>query len=160
MRQRKGKPEAETQNFTDAIAENGHSKSMLEQIAIREREVSAITDRLLTATPDSIQVRIEQSRGLVEEGILKLWNLLNENAPLAKTELRRHLDEVRMLPSNDGDDWHYVAEGKWDLLGADSSLVSRRQSNDWRLEMVAGARNAPNALLLPFRYELLRGAAA
>jgi hypothetical protein len=36
---------------------------------------------------------------------------------LAKAELQKHLSEVRMTPTKDGEDWHYVAEGNWDLLG-------------------------------------------
>ena len=143
MHPRKEKLEVEIQNFMDAIAAHGHSKSMLEQIAIREREVSAITDRLLSSTPDSMHARIEEARCIVEEGILNLRNLLNENATSAKAELRRHLDEVRMLRSSDGDGWHYVAEGNWDLLGTDSSLVSGRQPSGWRLEMVAGVGFEP-----------------
>jgi hypothetical protein len=90
----------------------------------------------------------------VEEGISNLRNLLNEKAPLAKAELHRHIDEVRMHPARDGKDWAYVAEGELDLLGADSSLDSRRQQDDWRLGMVAGACNAPKTLVLPFSYGL------
>ncbi len=145
MRQRKNKLEAEIQNFMDAIAAHGHSKSMLEQISIREREVSAITDRLLAATPNSMHARVEEVRRLMEEGILNLRNLLNENAPLAKAELHRHLDEIRMSPTNEGEGWHYVAEGDWDLLGTDSNLASRRQCLDWRLRMVAGVGFEPTA---------------
>jgi hypothetical protein len=58
-------------------------------------------------------------------------------------ELLRHLDEVRVPPSNDGKGWHYVAEGDWDLLGADSKLVTGRQFTDWRPVMVAGVRLEP-----------------
>lgn len=143
MRQRKDKLEAEIQNFMDAIAAHGHSKSMLEQISIRERELSAITERLLAATGDSIQARVEEVKTLVVEGISNLRELLNEKAPLAKTVLHRHLDEVRMSPANDGKSWHYRAEGNWDLLGTDSNLDSRRRSFDWRLEMVAGVGFEP-----------------
>ena len=62
MRQRKEKLEAEIQNFMDAIAEHGHSKSMLEQIAVREREVSVITDRLLAASPTQSKREVGRSQ--------------------------------------------------------------------------------------------------
>ena len=143
MRQRKAKLEAEIQNFMDAIAEHGHSKSMLEEIAIREREVAGITDRLLAASPDSMQAKVEEVRLLVQEGITNLRDLLNQKGPLAKAELHRHLHEVRMLPSRGEKDWHYVAEGDWDLLGADSSMVTERQFSDWRPVMVAGVGFEP-----------------
>ena len=140
MRQRKEKLDGEIQKFMSAIAEHGHSKSMLEQVSIREKEVAFITDRLLASTPDSMQSRIEEVKLLVERGISDLRNLLNENPSLAKAELHRHLGEIRMIPANDGKNWNYDAEGEWDLLGTGSSVVSGRQSSDWRLEMVAGVR--------------------
>jgi site-specific DNA recombinase len=140
MRQRKEKLEGEIQKFMAAIAEHGHSKYMLEQIATREREVAAITNRLLAVSPHSMQARIDDVRLLVEEGISNLRNMLYDKAPLAKTELHRHLDEVRMFPSSDDKGWHYVAEGDWDLLGNDSSVVTERQYIDWRPVMVAGVR--------------------
>jgi hypothetical protein len=80
-------------------------------------------------------------------------------APLAKTELQRHAKEVRMPPRNEVNDRSYVAEGQLDLLGADSRLVTERQCFNWRPAMVAGACNAPNALVVPFRIELSRPAA-
>lgn len=162
MRQRKEKLESEIQKFMVAIAEHGHSKAMLEQIAIRENDVAVITNRLLASTSDSIQARVEEVRLFVEEGISNLRNLLNAKAPLAKAELHRHLDEIRLSPAKQGKNWQYVAEGDWDLLGSDSALVSGRQSSDWRLEMVAGACNAPNAtaLILPYRFELIPEVAA
>ena len=143
MRQRKDKLEAEIQKFMAAIAEHGHSKAMLEQVSARERELASLTDRLLAASPDSIHARVEDTRRFVEEGISNLRELLNENAPLAKVELHRHLDSIVMTPSNHGKEWHYVAEGDWDLLGVDSSLASKRQPFNWRLEMVAGVGFEP-----------------
>jgi hypothetical protein len=29
----------------------------------------------------------------------------------------RHLSEIRMTPMDEGKEWHYVAEGTWNLLG-------------------------------------------
>jgi transposase len=37
--------------------------------------------------------------------------------PLAKAELHCHLSEIRMMPTKDRGEWHYVAEGSWNLLG-------------------------------------------
>ena len=143
MRQRKEKLEIEIRNFMNAIAEHGHSKYMLEQIAIREKEVAAITERLFAASSDSIQARVEEVRLMVEEGISNLRDLLNERAPMAKTVLHQHLDEIRMSPATEGKDWHYVAEGEWDLLGTDSRVATERQYFDWRPVMVAGVGFEP-----------------
>src|SRR5208283_4328312 len=68
MRSRKEKLEREIRNLTAAIAESEHSKYMVEEIVVREKEISAITDRLLSAAPDSIQSKIDGMSRFVSEG--------------------------------------------------------------------------------------------
>jgi hypothetical protein len=68
MRLRKEKLEREIRNLTEAIAENGPSKHVLEGIAEREKEISSITDRVLASAPDSIETRVEDLRRLVRRG--------------------------------------------------------------------------------------------
>ena len=143
MRQRKEKLEREIRNFTQAIADAGHSKYILEEIATREKEISAITDRLFSASADSIEGHLGKVRQLVDEGIADLRTLLNENSAAVKAEMQRHLKEVRMFPSQDGNGWYYEAVGTWDLLGSGTGLVQRRQRDDWRLRMVAGVGFEP-----------------
>jgi hypothetical protein len=144
FRLRKEKLEREIRNFTSAIAEGGHSKYILEEIAVREREIGAITDRLLTSSAESIEGRIAEIRQFVEAEIANLSQLLNTNSPLAKQELHRHLNVVKMHPVGNGRKWHYEAEGAWNLLGTDEAAPreehSAQDSNEGRLRMVAGAR--------------------
>ena len=128
MRVRKEKLEREIRNFTSAIAESGHSKYIIEEIAVREKEISAITDRLLSAAPDSIQTKIEEMARFVSDGIERLCEALNENSPLAKQELHSHLSAIRMFPTEDGEGWYYIAEGAWDLLGTDPYAPDIRRS--------------------------------
>jgi hypothetical protein len=154
MRSRKEKLEREIRNFTEAIAENGHSKYILEGITVRENEISGITDRLLSSAPDSIQTHIEEVRRIVEDGIQNLSHLCSENSPAAKQELHRHLGAVRMLPLEDGEGWYYVAEGTWDLLGTDPHQPTVQVPVEGRIRMVAGACGAPKPPDLPFRYRL------
>ena len=143
MRSRKEKLEREIFNFTQAIAENGHSKSILEAIAVREKEISGITDRLLSSAPDSIQLQIDEVRRLVEDGIQNLQSLFREQSPAAKREFHRHLGVVRMYPSVDGEGWYYIAEGSWDLLGTDPLAPDMRVCEEGRIRMVAGGGFEP-----------------
>jgi chromosome segregation ATPase len=143
MRARKEKLEREIRNFTHAIAENGHSKCILEEIVVREKEISGITDRLLSSTPDSIQSQIEEVRRLVEDGIKNLHELFSEESPAAKQELHKHLGAVRMFPLEEGEGWYYIAEGTWDLLGADPLAPEMRVREEGRIRMVAGGGFEP-----------------
>jgi hypothetical protein len=75
-------------------------------------------------------------REFVETGISDLRGLLNRDVMLAKAEMRKHLDEVRMIPTAGQNARHYVAEGSWNLL--ETNLDQTRQPSDWRIRMVAG----------------------
>jgi chromosome segregation ATPase len=143
MRQRKEKLEREIRNFTNAIAESGHSKYIVEEIAVREREIASITDRLLASSPDSMEARMEDLKRFVEDGVQSLSKLLRENAPLAKQELHSHLLGVKMYPSEDGKGWCYIAEGMWDLLGNAPLAPKSWVPQVGRFEMVAGGGFEP-----------------
>jgi signal transduction histidine kinase len=116
MRRRKEQLESEIQRFADAIAQGGPLPSLVHQISVREGKLKAITNRLLSTTAASIDGRLLEMREFVEKGISNLQGLLNRDAALAKLELHTHLSEIRMTPT-EGQEWHYVAEGNWDLIG-------------------------------------------
>ena len=90
----------------------------MQQVAVREAELKALTDKLLAASPDSIEGQVRAIRKFVETRISGLRTILQRDPALAKSELQSHLSEIRMTPTPEGDDWHYVAEGTWNLLGA------------------------------------------
>jgi site-specific DNA recombinase len=118
LRKRKEELEREIKRFSDAIACGGPLDSLVHQIAIREDELKAITNRLLSTIPASIDGRIRELRRFVESGISNLQGLLNRDPALAKAELHNHLNEIRMIPNRGSREWHYVAEGSWNLLGS------------------------------------------
>jgi hypothetical protein len=111
MRLRKEKLEGEIRNFLKAIAESGHSKYILEEVAVREREIGAITDRLLSSSAESIEGKITQIRNFVGQEVQNLSDLLSSESPVAKQELHRHLRTVTMHPVQKERKWFYVAKG-------------------------------------------------
>jgi site-specific DNA recombinase len=117
MRRRKGLLEKEIQRFAAAIAHGGPLDSLVQEIATREVELKGITNRLLSASATSIDGRLREIRQFVEKGISDLRGLLNRDAALAKSELHSHLSEIRMTPGEKREEWHYVAEGTWNLIG-------------------------------------------
>jgi hypothetical protein len=156
MRQRKTRLETEVRRLVAAVSEAGHSKALLEEMGRKEAELQAITDRLLSGGPESIEARIGDIRTVVTNGMESLRELLRKDSALARTELLKHASEITMTPHQNVKHRFYVAEGNWDLMGSDPILARGRQYHDWRLRMVAGACNDPNVLVLPFRFELIR----
>ena len=148
MRSLKEKLEGEIRNLTKAIAESGHSKFILDEIAIREREIGAITNRLLSSSADSIEGKISEMRSYVEREVRNLTDLFNANSPAAKQLLHQHLKAVTMhLVKDSGRGWYYEAEGSWNLLGTDEKSPheepAAQDSNEGHLRMVAGAGFEP-----------------
>lgn len=117
MRQRKTRLEAEVRRLVSAVAESGHSKSLLEEIGRKEAELQGITDRLLSATPESIASRVGEIRRFVTSGLNDLRELLRKDTALARTELLKHSSEITMTPHGYPVRRFYVADGNWDLLG-------------------------------------------
>lgn len=116
-RKRKQQLEHEVQRLVDAIARGGPLDSLVQEIAKREQELKSITNRLLSSSAGSIESRLQEIRQFVTLGISDLRSLLGRDAALAKAELHSHLSEIRMTPAKGRGEWHYVAEGSWNLLG-------------------------------------------
>jgi site-specific DNA recombinase len=146
-RLRKDRLEREVRNLTAAIAESGHSKAILGEIAVREQELGAITDRLLSSTASSIESRISELRRIVEQKVSNLSALLAAGSALVKPELQRHLSSITMHPIKNGHKWYYEAEGSWNLLGEDQNAPreepTAQDSMERRLRCVAGAGFEP-----------------
>jgi hypothetical protein len=117
MRQRKTRLEAELRRLVSAVSESGHAKSLLEEIVRKEAELQGIVDRLLSATPASIESRVDEIRKFVSRGLNDLRVLLRKDTALARTELLKHSSEITMTPRRDPAHGFYVAGGSWDLLG-------------------------------------------
>ena len=82
MRQRKTRLEAEVRRLVSAVAESGHSKSLLEEIGRKEAELERITDGLFLATPKSIESRVGDIRRFVASG-LKDLRICSARTPLS-----------------------------------------------------------------------------
>jgi site-specific DNA recombinase len=121
MRRRKQQLEEEIGRFTDAIGKGGPLDSLVQEVAKRESELKAITNRLLSSTATSIDGRLREIREFVATRVADLRTLLGRDVVLAKSELRNHLGEIRMTPAEDKKNWHYIAEGSWNLLGTGPS---------------------------------------
>jgi hypothetical protein len=136
MRLRKEKLEGEIRNLTKAIAESGHSKFILDEIAVREREIGTITDRLLSSSPESIEGKIAQIRNYIERKIQNLTTLFNAHSPGAKQLLQQHLKAVTMHPVKDN------KRGCTDENAPREEPLAQ-DSNEGRLRMVAGVGFEP-----------------
>ncbi len=115
---------------------------LIQAINEREQELRQITDKLLSTGPESIDSRLDEIRLFVTKKLSDIRELLarHESAdPVAvRTELRKHVSEIRMTPQPGARRPHYLAEGAWDLVGKETG--PHHEAAPLSIRMVAGVR--------------------
>jgi site-specific DNA recombinase len=138
MRERKETIEAELRRLTATAAQTGPSPFLIEAINDRERQLRDITERLLSAGPGSVESHLAGIREFVTKRLSDLQGLLSGETTLARTELKKHVEEIRMTPQYGDGRPHYLAEGAWNLLGKETG--PSHNTAPLQIRMVAGVR--------------------
>jgi hypothetical protein len=113
MRRRKAVLESEIRNLVTGLATGIKSTAVMGDIAMREREISEISHRLLSSKPDSIHSRIDKLRATAVARIKNIRGLLGGDVTVARAELLKHVQKITL----ERDGKTYVAAGNWSLLG-------------------------------------------
>ena len=141
MRQRRAALEGELRRLTDAMAVHGFSDSLSGAIRKRETELAELTSRLSDESLESVINKIEEIRKFVTGRLNDIPGLLRSDVARARTELAKHVTEIRMIPHRSGSERYYVADGGWSLLGGYAQVPL--PSTDCKFGMVAGAGFEP-----------------
>lgn len=88
-----------------------------------EMELASAEGSLAAKAPAQ-SVDREAIRRLAGKQIRRLPELLREDVVLARAELTKHGEAIRMVPDERGGERFYTAESKWDLLGSAPSTTS------------------------------------
>jgi site-specific DNA recombinase len=137
------KIQSELERLVDAVANSGHSESLLQAIDAREDRIREIDELLKTPGdnfPDQSPNRIQD---FVVKGLSNLRELIQTDVVRARAELLRHVSEIRLTPTKSGAGLEYVATGNWDLLGEERGLGRARHLPGVRARMVAGVGFEP-----------------
>ena len=113
---RKRTLDEELKHLTAAVAESGHSATLLHAIADREREVAEI-ETFLGQKDEGLGKSSEELERFVHDRLSSLPDLLSCDVPRARTELAKHVSQITMHPADQNGDRHYVCRGDWNLLG-------------------------------------------
>ena len=143
MAERKSQLETELGRLVAAVAEGGHSSFLLSAIEERETQLREMTEKLLSSQPGSLDAELIQIRRFVSERLLDLRKLLHTDVAVARTELGKHVSEVKMTPAEKDGDRYYVAEGGFNLLGGYPEMGRARHLQGVRARMVAGVGFEP-----------------
>jgi len=118
LRSRKAAVEGKIRNLTRAL-EDQYLPSLTEGLAAQEQELDSIKKQLRATHPDPVvPFRQEEVRAFVASRLTNLRDLLSSDVAAAKTELLKHVREIRLHPEGGT----YRAEGEWDLLGGTNTV--------------------------------------
>jgi site-specific DNA recombinase len=143
MRERKQKLEGELRRLASTAAETGPSVFLVEAIHEREQQLRQITDQLLAGGADSVDAHLSDIRKFVTQRLGDLRSLLAGDPVPARKELLKHVSEIRMIPQGGEGKPHYVAEGRWNLLGNEKDSSTSPNAVPTQIRMVAGVGFEP-----------------
>jgi hypothetical protein len=100
MRKRKLQLEAELARLVNAIAEGQPSQSVMTAIGERERELQAITNKLLEPGPESLRATLDELRTFAVSRLTKIRELIShpESIDLARAVLAEHFGTFTLDP--------------------------------------------------------------
>jgi hypothetical protein len=99
MQSRRCELEGELANLTRALASGQLSPTIMAAITDREREVSEITERVISSGEDSIKTRIAAMRTAAKSKLKNLRSLLSGDVTVARTALLNQVDRIQMGPT-------------------------------------------------------------
>jgi hypothetical protein len=114
---RKKELQEQLQRLAEAVAQTGHSTSLLQAIAEREQEFAEIEKSLCQEGANG-RSSAEEMREFAVTRLSALPGLLSSDVARARSELARHIDFVKMTPTEEDGNRRYVCEGDWNLIGS------------------------------------------
>jgi site-specific DNA recombinase len=122
MRQRKLQLEAELARLVNAIAEGQPSQSFMTAIGEREKELQAITNKLLDPGPGSLSATLDELRTFAVSRLTKIRELIShpESIDLARAVLAEHFGTFTLEPTIQNGEPVYLAHGKVDFFGEEA----------------------------------------
>ena len=94
----------------------------MEAISERERELRAITNKLLEPGPGSLQATLDELRNFAISRLAKIRELIShpDSIDLARAVLAEHFGTFTLEPTIHGGEPVYLAHGKVDFFGEEA----------------------------------------
>jgi Recombinase zinc beta ribbon domain len=137
--------DAEMKNLAEAIGKSGGSEFLLKTLQAKEADRNSIVASLASYSTHALtSVDPSWLRAKIRSELMDLGKLLNIDPMRAKAELLKHVTEIKMTPTRDNGKGFYIAEGKWDLVGENSSGPQLQNGKEGQyFPMVAGVGFEP-----------------
>lgn len=111
-------------NLGEAIAQMGHSATLLQQLATLESEIERIDERLAVANqPLDLAFSLESVRDFVSHKALDFRAAFDAEPGKAKEILAGHIDQLVLMPRETAGGMVYDVSGDIDLFGGDGKAM-------------------------------------
>ena len=125
LRAQRGELKARANNLGEAIAQMGHSATLLQQMPTVETEIERIDERLAVANqPLDLAFSLESIRDFVTSKTLCFKAALDSEPVKAKEILACHIDQLVLTPRESQEGPVYDVSGDIDLFGGDGRAMS------------------------------------
>ena len=115
---------ARANNLGNAIAQMGHSATLLQQLATLESEIQKIDERLAVANqPLDLAFSLESIRDFASDKALDFQAAFNAEPGKAKEILAAYIEQLILTPRNTEDGMVYDVSGDIDLFGGDGKAM-------------------------------------
>ena len=102
---------AKAQHITDAIADAGHSATLLSTLATLEAQIADIDQQLKLCKSTDISSTADNVREFVYRSVLQLQELLRSDPTRLKPVLARHMDQLTLKPVQTSNGTVYEVSG-------------------------------------------------
>jgi hypothetical protein len=109
--------------ISEAIAEAGHSPTLLSSLATLEGKIAAVDSRMETHKPFDVTAAVGEIREFVYSNVLQLKKLLRGDTAKAKASLARHLGQLVLTPAQSPAGPIYQVSGGYDLLAGNKDVM-------------------------------------
>jgi site-specific DNA recombinase len=127
LRRERRNLKAKADRLANAVAEMGHSPSLLAKLGEVDAQIAAVDRRMDEQKPIDLTATVAEMREFVLRNILELRTLLREDAGKSKAALARHIGQLKLTPKETEKGPVYEVDGALELLNENDvvPLVAR-----------------------------------
>src|SRR5262249_25320216 len=127
LERRKAALEKQIANCTEAIAGGQVLRSLTDKIAVLERELADVEQKIAASQPMAVRLQLRDTRRFVESRLQDLGAVLNAEPRAAREAIAKHVTKITLTPEGKT----YIAKGTWDLLGWWRITWCRGPESNW-----------------------------
>ena len=144
--------QTKAKRITAAIAEMGHSRSLLTELSSIESEINRVDQQIEASKPVDLDGVVSEAREFATTQLANLRGLLRNNALVAKPAILKHIKRLVLTPTNLPSGPVYEVSGGFDVIANDVMPVVARDGIEPPTPAFSGLRFPTPILLNQFSW--------